>query len=196
MATSGPAKRPDAWPPPCLRRVAAGATLGTVTGAAFGVFDGFRAAGLSADMAGFARVSSSAATRAVVGTAAAGCTVGFCGFMGVFHGTKCVMERTAASDAGGWPVLSGLLCVFFPMPWLVIVLFVCYIRLTVVENPTPCDRNYGPWGNTAVATVIGLAPFLRLQAVRRNMIAVALVVGVDLYHELEHDAKVDREMGR
>ena len=46
--------------------------------------------------------------------------------------------------------------------------------------------DYGPWGNTALGAGAGLAPFLRLRAVRRNLLAVALVVGVDLYHELEY----------
>jgi len=152
MANVGPANRPAekrAWyQAPCLRRMVAGASLGTITGAAFGVFDGFRAGSIKFDATGFRALSESAGTRAVVAGAAAGCTAGFAGFLAGYHGVKCVLERSSPAEQGGW--------------------------------------DYGPWGNTAGAAAVWLAPFLRLRAMRRNLVAVALVVGVDLYHELEY----------
>ena len=151
MANVGPANRPQekSWQnTPCFRRVIAGASLGTITGAAFGVFDGFRAGGLKFDGAGFRALGASAGTRTLVAGAAASCTAGFAGFLAGYHGIKCVLERSTPAEQGGW--------------------------------------DYGPWGNTAASAAVGLAPFLAMRAMRRNLLAVALVVGVDLYHELEY----------
>ena len=59
----------------------------------------------------------------------------------------------------------------------------------VLERSAPTAQggwDMGPWGNTAAATAVSLAPFLRLRAMRRNLLGVALVVGVELYHELDY----------